>query len=82
MDGKCIIKKGVAIENSVLGEGCRIEEGALIKDSVIWSGTRILPHARLEGAIVGRQCLIGEGVHLRPGCVLGDKSVISDHSAI
>ena len=82
LDGKCIIKKGVAIENSVLGEGCRIEEGALIKDSVIWSGTRILPHARIERAIVGRQCHIGEGVRLRPGCVLGDKSIISDHSAI
>lgn len=82
MDGKCIIKKGVAIENSVLGEGCRIEEGAMIKDSVIWSGTRIMPNARLERAIVGRQCHIGEGVHLRPGCVLGDKSTISDHSVI
>jgi len=82
MDGKCIIKKGVAIENSVLGEGCRIEEGALIKDSVIWSGTRILPYARLERAIVGRQCHIGEGARLRPGCVLGDKSIISDYSAI
>ncbi len=82
LDGKCMIKKGVVIENSVLGEGCRIEEGALIKDSVIWSGTRILPHARLERSIVGRQCHIGEGAQLRPGCVLGDKSVVSDHSII
>lgn len=82
LDGKCVIKPGVAIENSVLGEGCRIEEGALIKDSVIWSGTRILPHARLERAIVGRQCHIGEGARLRPGTVLGDKSVVSDFSII
>jgi NDP-sugar pyrophosphorylase family protein len=82
LDGKCIIKKGVTIENSVLGEGCRIEEGALIKDSVIWSGTRILPHARLERAIVGRQCHIGEGARLRSGCVLGDKSIVSDYSTI
>lgn len=82
LDGKCIIKKGVVIENSVLGEGCRIEEGALIKDSILWSGTRVLPHARLERAIVGRQCHIGEGAHLRPGCVLGDKSIVSDHSTI
>lgn len=82
LDGKCIIKNGVTIENSVLGQGCRIEEGALIKDSVIWSGTRILPHARLEKAIVGRQCHIGEGAYLRPGCVLGDKSIVSDHSVI
>jgi mannose-1-phosphate guanylyltransferase len=82
LDGKCIIKKGVSIDNSVLGEGCRIEEGVLIKDSVIWSGTRILPHARIERAVVGRQCHIGEGARLRPGCVLGDKTIISDYSVI
>jgi NDP-sugar pyrophosphorylase family protein len=82
LDGKCIIKKGVTIENSVLGEGCRVEEGALIKDSVIWTGTRVLPNARIERAIIGRQCHIGEGARLRPGCVLGDKSIVSDYSVI
>ena len=82
LDGKCVIKPGVAIENSVLGEGCRVEEGALIKDSVIWSGTRILPNARIERAIVGRQCHIGEGARLRPGTVLGDKSIVSDFSVV
>ena len=82
LDGKCVIKPGVVIENSVLGEACRIEEGAMIKDSVIWSGTRVLPNARLERAIVGRQCHIGEGARLRPGTVLGDKSIVSDFSVI
>jgi hypothetical protein len=35
LDGGCMIKSGVVIENSALGEDCRIEEGVLIKDSVI-----------------------------------------------
>jgi len=82
LDGKCVIKAGVAIENSVIGEGCRVEEGTLIKDSVIWSGTRIRRHARIERAIVGRQCHIGEGARLSPGTVLGDKSSVSDFSII
>jgi len=82
LDGKCVIKQGVSIENSVLGEGCRIEEGARVKDSVIWSGTRVLPGARIERSIVGRQCYIGEGARLRPGTVLGDKSSVSDFSVI
>ncbi len=82
LDGKCVIKSGVAIENSVLGEGCRIEEGALIKDSVIWSGTRIMAHARIEKAVIGRLCHIGEGARLRPGTVLGDKSTVSDFSIV
>jgi len=82
LDGGCVIKPGVVIENSVLGEDCRVEEGALIKDSVIWTGTRIRPHARLERAIVGRQCHIGEGARLRPGTVLGDKTIVSDYSLL
>ena len=82
LDGKCVIKPGVTIENSVLGEGCRIEEGARIKDSVIWNGTRVLPGARIERSIIGRQCFIGEGAMLRPGTVLGDKSSVSDFSLI
>src|SRR6185503_9395719 len=61
LDGGCIVKQGVSIENSVLGEECRVEEGALIKDSVVWSGTRICASARIERAIVGRQCHIGAG---------------------
>ena len=82
LDGKCVVKPGVTIENSVIGEGCRIEEGARIKDSVIWSGSRILPGARIEKSILGRQCYIGEGARLRPGTVLGDKSSVSDFSII
>ncbi len=82
LDGGCVIKPGVMIENSVLGEDCRVEEGALIRDSVIWSGTRIRPHARIERAILGRQCHIGEGARLRPGTVLGDKTIVTDYSIL
>jgi len=82
LDGKCVIKPGVMIENSIIGEGCRIGEMVRIKDSVVWSGTRILPGARIERSILGRQCHIGEGARLRPGTVLGDKSSVSDFSII
>ena len=82
LDGGCVIKPGVIIENSVLGEDCRVEEGALIRDSVIWSGTRIRPHARIERSILGRQCHVGEGARLRSGTVLGDKSIVTDYSVV
>jgi NDP-sugar pyrophosphorylase family protein len=82
LDGGCVIKPGVSIENSVLGEDCRIEEGAFIKDSVIWSGTRVRSNARIERAIIGRQCHIGEGARLRPGTVLGDKTIVTDYSVV
>ncbi|MGH9883580.1 MAG: sugar phosphate nucleotidyltransferase [Pyrinomonadaceae bacterium] len=82
LDGGCVIKAGVVIENSVLGEDCRVEEGTLIRDSVIWSGTRIRGGARIERAIVGRQCHIGEGARLRPGTVVGDKTTVTDYSVV
>jgi NDP-sugar pyrophosphorylase family protein len=82
LDGGCMVKAGATIENSVLGENCRIEEGALIRDSVLWSGTRVRAHARIEKSILGRQCHVGEGVHLRPGTVLGDKTVVTDYSVL
>jgi NDP-sugar pyrophosphorylase family protein len=82
LDGGCVIKPGVVIENSVLGEDCRVEEGALIRDSVIWSGTRIRPHAHITRSILGRQCHIGEGARLRSGTVLGDKSIVTDYSVV
>jgi NDP-sugar pyrophosphorylase family protein len=82
LDGGCVVKPGVVIDNSVLGEDCRVEEGALIKDSVIWSQTRIRPNARIERAIIGRQCHIGEGARLRPGTVLGDKTIVTDYSVL
>ena len=82
LDGGCVIKAGVVIENSVLGEDCRVEEGALIKDSVIWSGTRVCTSARIERAILGRQCHIGQGARLRPGTVLGDKTTVTDYSVL
>jgi NDP-sugar pyrophosphorylase family protein len=82
LDGGCVVKPGVVIENSVLGESCRIEEGALIKDSVLWNGTRVRAHARVERAILGRQCHIGEGARLRPGAVLGDKTIVTDYSVL
>ncbi len=82
LDGRCVIKPGVIIENSVLGEDCRVEEGAMIKDSVVWTGTRIRANARIERAIVGRQCHIGEGAVLRPGTVVGDKTEITDFGVV
>jgi len=49
---------------------------------VIWSGTRVRSNARVERAIIGRQCHIGEGARIRPGSVLGDKTLVCDYSIV
>ena len=88
MDDKSIVDAdvklgaGVRIENSVIGRNCKIDEGAQIIDSVIWSGNTIDADARIVGAIVGKGCYIGHSTSVRPGVVLGDKSVATDYSQL
>ena len=76
----CTIKPGVEIINSVLGKACYIEEGARIENSVIWGHTRVGTAAQIKGAVIGRGCHIGRSAMVGPGCVLGDKTALSDYT--
>ena len=82
IDGDVTIRSGARIENSVIGRNCKIEEGAQIIDSVIWAGTTLDAGSRVEGGIVGKGCYVGRSVTLRPGVVLGDKTVATDFSQL
>ena len=74
------IRDGVRIENSVIGNNCKIDEGVHIVDSVIWSGNTIDAEARISASLIGKGCYIGRSAKLRPGVVLGDKTVVTDFS--
>jgi NDP-sugar pyrophosphorylase family protein len=74
------IRNGVRIENSVIGNNCKIDEGVHIVDSVIWAGNTIDADARISGSLIGKGCYIGRNANLRPGVVLGDKTVVTDFS--
>lgn len=82
IDADVTIRTGARIENSVIGRNCKIEEGAQIIDSVIWAGTTLDAGSRVEGAIVGKGSYVGRSVTLRPGVVLGDKTVATDFSQL
>jgi mannose-1-phosphate guanylyltransferase len=82
IDTGVTIRPGVRIKNSVIGKNCKIEEGAQITDSVIWAGNTIDVEAVVDGAIIGKGCYIGRSVTLRPGVVLGDKTVTTDYSQL
>lgn len=82
LDADVTIRSGARIENSVIGRNCKIEEGAQIIDSVIWAGTTLDAGSRVEGAILGKGCYVGRSVTLRPGVVLGDKTVATDFSQL
>lgn len=74
--------EGARIEASVIGPNCKIDAGAHITDSVIWSGNTIDAGARISGSILGRGCYVGRSAVLKPGTVLGGKSVVTDYSSL
>ena len=80
IDQDVTIREGVRIENSVIGKNCKIDAGAHIVDSVLWSGNTVDAEARIAGSLVGKGCYIGRSARLRPGVVLGDKTVVTDFS--
>ena len=82
IDPDVTIRSGVRIENSVIGRNCRIDENAQIIDSVVWSGNTIDGDAHIVGSVVGKGCYIGRAASLRPGVVLGDKTVVTDYSQL
>jgi mannose-1-phosphate guanylyltransferase len=82
IDQDVVIREGVRIENSVIGKNCKIDSGVHIVDSVLWAGNTIDADARIEGSLVGKGCYVGRSAKLRPGVVLGDKTVITDYSSL
>ncbi len=78
----CVIKPNARVLNSVLGPGVHVEEHAIIEDSVIWAHTRVAGSAEIRGAVLGRSCHIGRNATIRPGTVLGDKSLLTDYTRV
>jgi mannose-1-phosphate guanylyltransferase len=80
IDQDVTIREGVRIENSVIGKNCKLDAGVHITDSVVWAGNTIDAEARIAGSLIGKGCYIGRSAKLRPGVVLGDKTVVTDFS--
>jgi NDP-sugar pyrophosphorylase family protein len=81
VDASCTLKPGAEVINSVISRNCYIEERARIEDSVVRGGTRIGAGSIVQRSIIGKGCHIGRAVEIR-GAVLGDKSVMTDHSNV
>lgn len=59
-----------------LGNNVLVGSGAKLTNSVIFSGTRIQKGSEITGAIIGKNCEIGEFSQISKGTVLGDNSKI------
>ena len=78
-----MVKAGARIlPYSVVGRQCHVEEGAVVEDAIVWANGWIGREAVVRQAILGRQCHIGRCARVGGGAVLGDKTVITDHSRL
>jgi NDP-sugar pyrophosphorylase family protein len=87
VEGPCFIDAGAVVKPgarigpySVIGRQTQIDEGAVVQGSIVWSNCRVSQEARLEGAIVGRNCHLGRGVSVGDGAVLGDRTTLTDYT--
>lgn len=55
---------------NVVGDGCVISAGATITNSVLWSNTTVGRQARIEEALVGGNCILGQQVWIASGAVV------------
>jgi NDP-sugar pyrophosphorylase family protein len=78
----CVLKPGVKIINSVIGNGVHIDEKSVVENSVIWGHARIGNSTTIEGAFVGQGCQIGNNVMVSEGSVLGDKTVLAHYTQV
>jgi NDP-sugar pyrophosphorylase family protein len=78
----CVIESGAKIENTVLGENVSVGENSLVKDSVILSETTLGKNVSVTGAIIAKNCKIGNSSSISPQTVLGEASNLTDDSKV
>ncbi|TAL33922.1 MAG: hypothetical protein EPN93_12875 [Spirochaetes bacterium] len=67
------IKRGAEVsEFSVVGDNCVIEENATVRRSILLHNTLVGPKCHLRGALIGKRCVLGEGVAIYEGAVVSD----------
>src|SRR3954471_23259937 len=82
IDADTVIKAGAMIgPYSVIGRHCHVEEHATLERSVVWADTRISQDAVVRQSILGRHCHVGRNATVKD-IVLGDKSMVTDHSRL
>lgn len=87
LNGPCYVSPGATIRagaevgpHAVVGQGALVKPEAEVRGSIVWPGTTVGIGAVLDGAIVGRNCSIGNDARLGPGTVLGDGATITSYT--
>lgn len=87
IQGPCFLDEGVVLKAgahvgpyAVLGRQAQVDEQADVRDTIAWANTMVGAHARVDGAVLGRNAQVGRHVSIAPGALLGDRTVVTDYS--
>jgi mannose-1-phosphate guanylyltransferase len=76
----CVVEPGARLgDGAVLVENVHVAPGASVRDSVLWEGVEVGPDCDVATSLVGSRVRLGGSSVLR-GLVLGDGSVLGDHT--
>jgi NDP-sugar pyrophosphorylase family protein len=77
----CRVAAGAHVgPEAVLTEGVEVAAGSWVRDSVVWDGSVLAESSSVEGSLLASRVRVGRHARLAPGAVLGEASVVSDHS--
>jgi NDP-sugar pyrophosphorylase family protein len=77
----CRIAEGAHVgPNAVLTRDVEVATGSWVRDSVVWEGSALAENSSVDGSLMAARVRVGRHARLAPGAVLGEASVISDHS--
>jgi NDP-sugar pyrophosphorylase family protein len=77
----CRIDAGAHVgPDAVLTADVTVATGAGVRDSVVWEGSTLAESCRVDGSLLGARVHVGRHASVAPGAVLGEATVISDHS--
>jgi NDP-sugar pyrophosphorylase family protein len=66
--------------DAVLTRNVTVRMGAAVRDSVVWDSTMLAESSTVDGALLGARVRVGAFARVAPGAVLGEGSLVSDHS--
>jgi NDP-sugar pyrophosphorylase family protein len=79
----CTVDRDVRLgELVVMGNRVKLGAQAVLGRCVIWDDVVVGEGAQLNGCVVGSGSRIGSFVRIRPGVVLGEKSMVPDYSRL
>ena len=77
----CRVAAGAHVgPGAVLCAGVSVAAGAWVRDSVVWDGSDLGESSSIDGSLLGARVRVGRHARVAPGALLGEGSVVSDHS--